>query len=333
MKKFVSIILSISFVLCFTACGKEGNNGSTSSFSTDAQTSTETVVETTGKTSTESTTGESTPVPSQMDNSTKPLTAVYGKRTGTDKTYTGLEPLREIKLPVVDPQNVRKLDETEIQHSYGVSKNGEPHEISVNNQKLYEKYGAMCLDTSGEKVIYLTFDCGYENGCTEKILDTLKEKKVPAAFFVTLPHVKSCPELIARMINEGHTVGNHSVNHPNFSEISRTQMAEEIEGLDNYLRVNFGYSSPFFRFPEGACSESALDLVQNVRFKSVFWSSAYADWDVSNPKGKQYAFDTVTSRLHPGCVLLLHAVSPDNAEALGDIIDYAHSQGYVFKSL
>lgn len=333
MKKFISIILSVSILFCFTACGKEGNNGSTSSFSTDVQTSTETVVETSGKKSSQSTTGESTPVPSQMDNSTKPLTAVYGKRTGTTKTYTGLEPLNEIKLPVVDPQNVRNLDETEIQHSYGVSKNGEPHEISVNNQKLYEKYGAMCLDTKGEKVIYLTFDCGYENGCTEKILDTLKEKKVPAAFFVTLPHVKSCPELIARMINEGHTVGNHSVNHPNFSTITRTQMAEEIEGLDNYLRVNFGYSSPFFRFPEGACSESALDLVQNARFKSIFWSSAYADWDVSNPKGKQYAFDTVTSRLHPGCVLLLHAVSPDNADALGDIIDYAHSQGYTFKSL
>ena len=205
--------------------------------------------------------------------------------------------------------------------------------LSVNNQKLYEKYGGLCLDTSGEKVIYLTFDCGYENGCTEKILDTLKEKKVPAAFFVTLPHVKSCPELIARMINEGHTVGNHSVNHPDFSKISRTQMAEEIQGLDNYLRVNFGYSAPFFRFPEGSCSESALDLVQNARFKSVFWSSAYADWDVSTPKGKQYAFETVTARLHPGCVLLLHAVSPDNAEALGDIIDYVVSQGYTFKSL
>lgn len=329
MRKIFSVILIITMVFCFNACGENSGNGITESFSTDAATSTETVKETKEQTS-EATTN---PEPSPMDNSTKPLKAVYGIRTGTNKTYTGLEPLSEIRLPVVDPENVRGLSENQIQHSFGVSKNGEPHEISVNNQKLYEKYGAMCLDTSGEKVIYLTFDCGYENGCTEKILDTLKEKKVPAAFFVTLPHVKSCPELIARMINEGHTVGNHSVNHPNFSEISRTQMAEEIEGLDNYLRVNFGYSSPFFRFPEGACSESALDLVQNARFKSVFWSSAYADWDVSNPKGKQYAFDTVTSRLHPGCVLLLHAVSPDNAEALGDIIDYAHSQGYVFKSL
>lgn len=328
MKKLTSVILLFSFVITLFGCSK-GDIGETTSFSTDAATSTETTLQSTSNT----TESETTPVPSQMDNSTKPLRAVYGKRTGTKETYTGLEPLKEVQVPVVDPDNLRGLNETEMQHSFGVSENGKPHEISVNNQKIYEKYGALCLDTSGEKVIYLTFDCGYENGCTEKILDTLKSKNVPAAFFVTLPHVKSCPELIARMINEGHTVGNHSVNHPNFSRIGRAEMAEELEGLDNYLRKHFGYSSPFFRFPEGACSESALDLVQNARYKSVFWSSAYADWDVNNPKGKDYAFETVTSRLHPGCVLLLHAVSPDNAAALGDIIDFAKAQGYVFKSL
>ena len=350
MKKVICFVLVTAFAVSLSGCGRSNKNEETM-FSTDALTSTETIRETTQESSQESSQGssqessqggegssqestsETTPQPSPMDNSAKPLNAVYGKRTGTDKTYTGLEPLKERELPVVDPQNVRQLDESEIQHSFGVSKDGKPHEISVNNQAFYEKFGAMCLNTSGEKVVYLTFDCGYENGCTEKILDTLKEKKVPAAFFVTLPHIKSCPELIARMINEGHTVGNHSVNHPNFSTISRTRMAEEIQELDNYLRLNFGYSSPFFRFPEGACSESALDLVQNAGYKSVFWSSAYADWDVENRKGKQYAFDTVTSRLHPGCVLLLHAVSPDNAEALGDIIDYAIAQGYTFKSL
>ncbi len=331
MKKTISLMLCVLLVYSCSGCGR-GAKGETESFSTDAQSSTHTEA-TSEPQSYSETSEESVPDPAPMDNATKKPKAVYGKRTGTDKTYTGLEPLEERELPVVDPENVRGLSTEEIQHSYGVSTGGKPHEISVNNQSFYEKFGAMSLDTSGEKVIYLTFDCGYENGCTEKILDVLKAKKVPAAFFVTLPHVKSCPELIARMINEGHTVGNHSVNHPNFSQISRTAMAEEIQVLDNYLRVKFGYSSPFFRFPEGACSESALDLVQNAGYKSVFWSSAYADWDVENPKGEQYAFDTVTSRLHPGCVLLLHAVSPDNAEALGDIIDYAIGEGYTFKSL
>ncbi len=331
MKKTLSVIIVVAFVLSFCGCGK-GDIGETKEFSTNVDTSSETSL-TTSEGSSEQPSSESSPNPEPMDVSNKELKAVYGKRTNTNKTYTGLEPLDEISLPVIDPENVRGLSESEIQHSFGVSKDGKPHEISVNNQKFYDKFGALSLDTSGEKVIYLTFDCGYENGCTEKILEVLKEKKVPAAFFVTLPHVKSCPELIARMINEGHTVGNHSVNHPNFSTISRTKMAEEIQGLDNYLRTNFGYSSPFFRFPEGACSESALDLVQNAGFKSIFWSSAYADWDINNPKGKQYAFDTVTARLHPGCVLSLHAVSADNADALGDIIDFARAQGYVFKSL
>jgi peptidoglycan-N-acetylmuramic acid deacetylase len=110
-------------------------------------------------------------------------------------------------------------------------------------------------------------------------------------------------------------------------------MALELKGVDDVLRTKFGYSSPFFRFPEGSYSECALDLVQSLGYKSVFWSSAYADWDTSNQKGRAYAFNTVTSRLHPGCVLLLHSVSKDNAEAMGDIIDWARAQGYEFKAL
>ena len=331
MKKFVSILLIILLIPQLVGCGKTDLNGTTS-FSSDATTKAETENEATTEGTSESET-ESAPNPEPMDKIKNTAKSICGKNTGTDKTYTGLEPLPKVTLPVVDPDNLKGLSTQAHNHSYGVSKNGIPHEISGNNQKLYEKYGGLCLDTSGEKVIYLTFDCGYENGCTEKILDTLKEKKVTAAFFVTLPNVKENPDIIARMINEGHIVGNHSDSHPNFSTISRTQMAKEIETLDNYLREHFGYSSTYFRFPEGACSESALELVQSIGYTSVFWSSAYADWDINNPKGKQYAYETVTSRLHPGCVLLLHAVSQDNADALGDIIDYAREQGYTFKAL
>ena len=367
MKKGISILLIITFIILSASCGK-GTSDTTAS--TDAKTTAPTTTESVQTTTEEGTTTEkesesstettnltqstqptpdtssiqqpsttlpssteTTPVPVPMDKIQFTGNAEYGQYTGTSTTYTGLEPLPERTLPIIDPDNLRGLSTTTHNHSYGVSTGGVPHSISVNNQKLYEQYGGLCLDTSGERVIYLTFDCGYENGCTGRILDTLKEKNVPAAFFVTLPHAKSNPDLIARMINEGHTVGNHSDTHPNFSKISRTQMVQEIQNLDNYLRTNFGYSAPFFRFPEGACSVNALELVQSVGYKSVFWSSAYADWDVNNPKGKQYAYDTVTSRLHPGCVLLLHAVSYDNADALGDIIDYALSQGYTFKAL
>ena len=165
------------------------------------------------------------------------------------------------------------------------------------------------------------------------MLDTLLEKNVPAAFFCTLEHIKSQPDLIARMITEGHIVGNHSTKHPDFAKISRERMAAELLKCDNYLRQNFGYSTEFFRFPEGSYNESALDLVGSMGYTSVFWSCAYADWDVKATKGGEYAFKTGTSRLHPGAVILLHSVSPDNAAALGDIIDYARSQGYEFKAL
>ncbi|MBS7359059.1 MAG: polysaccharide deacetylase family protein [Oscillospiraceae bacterium] len=327
MKKL--FLLSLIMILCFCFVGCESAE-SKEPFTTDNVTTKKS--EEDGKKSGEEG-DEDAPEPDLMRKTTIEVKSIYGKKTGTDKTYTGLEPLPNRDFPIVDPDNLSGLSTETLNHSYGVSKNGVPNEISVNNQKIYEKYGGLCLDTSGDKVIYLTFDCGYENGCTEDILDTLKEKNVTAAFFVTLPNVKENPDIIARMINEGHIVGNHSTTHPNFSKITRTQMVEEIQELDDYLREHFGYSSNYFRFPEGACSENSLELVQSIGYKSVFWSSAYADWDVDNRKGKEYAFETVTSRFHPGCVLLLHAVSYDNAEALGDIIDYAREKGYTFKSL
>lgn len=263
----------------------------------------------------------------------QPGKVLRGEDTGNANTYTGYEPLPEVTFEVADPENTAGLSTKKIAHSYGVAKNGEAAQTSRDNQQLYSQYGGFTLDTSGEKVIYLTFDCGYENGCTEKILDVLKEKQVPAAFFVTRPYIESSPEIVARMICEGHVVGNHSDKHPDFSTISRTRMAQEIQSVDNLLRTQFGYSAPYFRFPEGACSESALQLVQSIGYQSVFWSSAYADWDADNQKGADYAYETVMARLHPGCVQLLHAVSSDNAEALGRIIDSAREQGYTFKSL
>ena len=127
-------------------------------------------------------------------------------------------------------------------HSYGVAKDGKPHQISVNAQKYFQnnKYKALCLDTkTSKKIMYLTFDCGYENGYTSKILDVLKEKGVTAAFFCTLPQVKENPDLIKRMIDEGHIVGNHSVTHPSFAEISVEEMQTEIKGMEDYLKTNY----------------------------------------------------------------------------------------------
>ncbi len=259
-----------------------------------------------------------------------------GERTGTDKTFTGMEPLPEVRYTALDPDNAKGLSTEMIAHSYGVASQGRVHSISFESQKYFDEKGfnAVTYDDKSEgKLLYLTFDCGYENGNTGKILDTLKEKEVPAAFFCTQHEAQTEPELIARMINEGHIVGNHSVHHPNFAKIDAEKMAGELEGFDNYMRRNFGYCSAFFRYPEGAYSDYALSEVTGHGFKVCFWSLAYADWDENNQKGADYAFETVTARLHPGAIILLHSVSGDNAAALGRIIDEARAQGYEFRAL
>lgn len=260
----------------------------------------------------------------------------FGERTETSLTATGLQPLDLVDFSIKNTDAIKNKATTMISHSYGIAKNETAHTISIDFQKYFDENGfdAICLDTkSKDKVVYLTFDCGYENGYTSVILDVLKEKDVPAAFFCTLPQMRDNHELIARMINEGHIVGNHSVTHPDFSTLSNEKIISEIKGFDDYIRENFGYSAMYFRFPQGKYSEKSMAVINELGFKCVFWSLAYADWDLSNQKGSSYAKETVMSRIHPGAVILLHAVSPDNANALSDIIDTARDKGYRFASL
>ncbi|MDR1734123.1 MAG: polysaccharide deacetylase family protein [Oscillospiraceae bacterium] len=276
------------------------------------------------------------PVAEQSVTAKPSMDITLGKANPASGLPSGLDPLPERPVTIADPNNAKGLPTKKIEHSFGYAKDEVPHDISVTNQKFFDDkgYAAITLDqkTPG-KVLYLTFDSGYENGNTEKILNTLKEKGVPAAFFCTTAEMKAVPDLIGRMIKEGHIVGNHSVKHPSFAEIDRTRMAQEVIEADNYLRTNFGYSAPFFRFPMGEYSESALDALASLGYYSVFWSLAYSDWDTANQKGAQNAIDTVMERIHPGAVILLHSVSTDNTEALADIIDAARAKGYEFRSL
>ena len=243
-----------------------------------------------------------------------------------------------LKFTVNDPENTRGLSTERRGFSFGVASGGVPHNQSIVNQSTFDSMQdvkALALDNkTSEKVMYLTFDNGYEyENLTANILDTLKNKNVKAAFFITMSYAKNNPDLVRRMIDEGNIVGNHSTTHPSFPKLTRTQMAEEIAKLDDYLLENFSYSSPYFRFPSGEHSECALELVTSIGFKSIFWSVAYTDWDTSKQNGEEYAHSTVTSRFHTGAVILLHAVSRDNAQALSRIIDTAHSEGYQFKTL
>lgn len=319
-KKLIALLFAGIFML--SSCAREGKleEQEADVKATVEDSRSTTVTETTA----EPTTAEPTTAEPPTEAATQPSTAA------TTKVTTTKAPATKPAVKPVAPATVRR------EHSYGVAKNGKPHRISVDNQKYFDSVNldAFCLDTvTQSKVLYLTFDCGWENGCTTKVLDTLKEKNVPAAFFCTLDHIESEPKLIKRMIDEGHIVGNHSANHADFTKISHEKMTSEVKICENYLVEKFGYTPTFFRYPEGAYTEDSLAVIKSLGYKTAFWSCAYADWDVSNPKGGDYAFNTVTARLHPGAVILLHSVSPDNAEALGRIIDYAREQGYEFKAL
>lgn len=211
---------------------------------------------------------------------------------------------------------------------------GAKPEIPSKIEELFGKYDTYYMDLTEKKVLYLTFDEGYENGYTGQILDTLKKHNVHAAFFVTGSYFDREQDLVKRMIDEGHIVGNHTENHPNLHKLSDPEkMRIELDELDEKFFNQFGQHFKYMRPPEGEYSERVLALAKNAGYKTIFWSFAYKDWDKNITKGKQYAFDSITPYLHSGCIILLHAVSQDNADALEDIINYAKDHGYEFKSL
>ncbi|WP_454970113.1 polysaccharide deacetylase family protein [Eubacterium sp.] len=196
-------------------------------------------------------------------------------------------------------------------------------------QKRFANMNAQWL-LNDEKKICLTFDEGYENGYTPQILDTLKEKGVKAIFFVTYDFASQNPDLVKRMIDEGHIVGNHSYRHYTMDEVSDDVAKEEVSYLHKYVKDKFGYTMSYFRFPKGEFSERSLQIVKDLGYKSVFWSFAYADWDPDNQTEENQAFTHICESTHPGAILLLHAVSKTNADILGKVIDDVKKQGYTF---
>lgn len=199
----------------------------------------------------------------------------------------------------------------------------------VDLQRTFGDLGARWL-LDDEKSICLTFDEGYENGYTPAILDTLKEKKVKAIFFVTYDFARDNGELIRRMIDEGHIVGNHTYRHYTMDEVSLDEAKEEVVYLHNYMKDKYNYTMSYFRFPKGEFSQQSLYLVHSLGYKSVFWSYAYADWDPDNQPDEEYALSGILDSTHPGEIMLLHAVSNTNAAILGRVIDGCREQGYSF---
>ena len=214
-----------------------------------------------------------------------------------------------------------------------VRKKGKAPEIPSAQTDMLERYNGRYLDHAEEKNLYLTFDEGYENGFTAVILDTLAKTNTPAAFFVTGPYLEGQSELIQRMIDEGHVVGNHTVHHLNLPKQPVETVQSEITSLNDKCEELYGYKMTYMRPPEGEFSERTLAVTNDLGMKTIMWSFAYKDWDVNTQQGADHAYESVIPYLHDGAVILLHAVSSDNANALERIINEAKNEGYSFKSL
>ena len=197
------------------------------------------------------------------------------------------------------------------------------------------RYDAAYIGDTAQKVLYLTFDAGYENGCTEKILDVLKKHEVKAAFFLVGNYIEKNAALVRRMADEGHTVGNHTMHHPDMSAISDlAAFAKELQDLEALYRDTTGQELPkFYRPPQGVYSEENLRMAKELGYKTVFWSIAYVDWNNDAQPTKDQAFQKLLPRTHPGAVVLLHSTSKTNAEILDELLTAWKEEGYRFASL
>lgn len=322
----IKILFSLlAAVMLFTACSpKKYNSGSSSGDVSSQQ-------------SGEITSSEAVTPSSDEENSAEESSDEVSSDEESQPEMPTIAPLEPTVIEVIE--NDLSADYSEYENEskgwgQGNPVNEENRPISCDiYQEKYGEYGGVFIMPPDEKKMYLTFDEGYENGYTPVILDTLKEKNCPAVFFVTLSYVKEHSELVQRMIDEGHIVGNHSVHHLQMPSLSAQEQIEEIAGLHNYMVENFNYQMSLFRPPEGVWSTRTMYIANQLGYKTILWSYAYADWNPKKQLGVETAFPKVSKAAHNGAVYLLHAVSKDNSEMLGDLIDYWRDEGYSLEPL
>lgn len=220
--------------------------------------------------------------------------------------------------------------------SWGLSfrQEGSPPIGSAGADQL-RAFDAAYLGNTSENVIYLTFDAGYENGCTEKILDVLQKHQVKAAFFLVGNYIEKNPDLVRRMVCEGHTVGNHTMHHYDMSKLSdKASFTRELTDLEALYKSVTGEEMPkFYRPPQGIYSEENLKMAKELGYKTVFWSLAYVDWNNDAQPTREQAFSKLLPRIHPGAVVLLHSTSRTNAEILDELLTKWEEMGYRFASI
>lgn len=211
--------------------------------------------------------------------------------------------------------------------------NNEQPDVGNLNKELISKYNGIALGNNEEKSIYLTFDLGYEAGYTEKILDALKENNVQGTFFITAHYVNTASDIVKRMIDEGHIIGNHTVNHKSMPSLSDEELKKEVMDLHQVIYDKFGYEMKYIRPPKGEFSERTLNLSEQLGYKTVMWSFAYVDWDEKKQPSCEEGMKKITENLHNGEVMLLHATSKTNADIMDQVIKKTKELGYEFKSI
>ena len=213
------------------------------------------------------------------------------------------------------------------------AENHEQPDLGSSNLKLLQEYNGVAMGNNEDKFVYLTFDNGYEAGYTAKILDLLKENNVKAAFFITAHYLNTAPELVKRMIEEGHIVGNHTVNHKSMPDLVDEEIKEEISNLHTAVYQKYNYEMKYIRPPMGEFSQRTLSIIKNLGYTTTMWSLAYDDWDENKQGRESYAKSKIISNIHNGAIVLLHANSVDNCNVLDTCIKEIKEMGYEFKSL
>lgn len=231
--------------------------------------------------------------------------------------------------------NVESSALSNVKIEWGIKRNDnhQQPELGEKNKELISKYNGIAMGNKDKNYIYLTFDLGYEAGYTDKILDALKNNNVQGTFFITAHYVNTKPELVQRMIDEGHIVGNHTVNHKSMPGLSDEELKKEVMDLHQAVYKKFGYEMKYLRPPKGEYSERTLELCDKLGYKNVMWSFGYVDWDENNQPAEKEAIEKIISNLHNGEVMLLHATSKTNAGIMDEVIKKAREAGYEWKSL
>ena len=229
--------------------------------------------------------------------------------------------------------NAETLSTKKIEWGIKRNDNHEQPDVGEENKKILEENNGICLGNKENKTIYLTFDEGYEAGYTSQILEILKENDVKATFFLTAHYVNTQPELVQQMIDEGHIIGNHTVNHKSIPSLTEEEIKKEVMDLHQSVYEKFGYEMKYIRPPKGEFSEKSLQVTNSLGYKTVMWSFAYEDWNEEKQPDEEKAKEKILNNLHNGEIMLLHGNSKTNTNILDSVIKEAKNKGYEFRSL